>query len=74
MELLRSGVTLHDAQEALEIARAIKSLDEIGAIELSLKVCEFGMRRMQEAMAPGMTENEFGLSCTRKTSLVGVNG
>jgi Xaa-Pro aminopeptidase len=56
-ELLQAGITLHDAQEVLEIARAIKSPEEIAAIELSLKVCESGMRRMQEAMVPGITEN-----------------
>jgi Xaa-Pro aminopeptidase len=59
MELVRAGVTLHDAQEVLEIARAIKSPEEIEAVELAVKVCESGMRRMQDTMAPGMTENEL---------------
>jgi len=57
-ELLRLGITLHDGQEVLELARAIKSVEEIEAIELAISVCESGMRRMREAMRPGMTENE----------------
>ncbi len=48
---------MFDAQEPLELARAIKSEDEIGCICISIAACETGMARMREALRPGLTEN-----------------
>jgi Xaa-Pro aminopeptidase len=52
------GIEIFDAQEPVELARAIKSRDEIDCMLHSIAVCEAGMARMQEALRPGMTENE----------------
>ena len=53
------GIDIHDAQEPCEIARAIKSKDEIACMLHAIAVCEAGMARMHEALKPGMTENEL---------------
>jgi len=52
------GIQIMDGQEPCEIARAIKSEDEIACMVQSIAVCEAGMARMQEALRPGMSENE----------------
>ena len=51
------GLTLCEGEEACERARSIKSADEIVAMRESIAVCEEGMRRMQAALVPGITEN-----------------
>jgi len=53
------GIEVHDAQAPLERARAIKSGDEIACMNAALAVCEAGMARMREALAPGLAENEL---------------
>ncbi len=53
------GVTIHDGQEVLEHARAVKSDDEIALMSVAIGVCEVGMARMREALEPGMSENEL---------------
>lgn len=45
-----------DGEDIMEIARAIKNDVEIEAMVEAVKACEEGMRRMQEALKPGMTE------------------
>jgi Xaa-Pro aminopeptidase len=52
------SLSLYNGQEVLEQARCIKSSVEIDAIKSAIAVCEQGMRRMQEALQPGVTENE----------------
>jgi Xaa-Pro dipeptidase len=58
-ELTNHGLTLHDAQEVLELARVVKSTDEILAIRQAISICESGMREMQSAAQPGRTENQI---------------
>ncbi|MFQ5995626.1 MAG: M24 family metallopeptidase [Acidiferrobacterales bacterium] len=53
------GVSLHDGQEVLEQARSIKAPMEIIAIKNAIAVCEEGLRRMHDALVPGLTENEL---------------
>ena len=53
------GLTLHDGQEVLEQARCIKGPDEVAAIRTSIAVCEEGLRHMQGALEPGISENEL---------------
>jgi Xaa-Pro dipeptidase len=53
------GVRVGDAQEPIELARAIKSDDEIACMLHAIAVCEAGMARMREALQPGITENEL---------------
>lgn len=54
-----AGIELHDAQEPCEIARAIKSADELACMNHAVAVCEAGMARMQAAVLPGVTENDL---------------
>jgi Xaa-Pro aminopeptidase len=57
--LAKRGLELHDAQEAIERARAIKSPEEIAALRLSMAVCDLAVERMRAALAPGITENQL---------------
>jgi Xaa-Pro dipeptidase len=54
-----AGIEIMDAQEPSELARAIKSADEIACMNHAIAVCETGMARMREALRPGLTENEL---------------
>ncbi len=53
------GVELFDGQEVAELARVIKSPDELLAMREAMRVCQLGMARMHETARPGMTENEI---------------
>ncbi|MGO8869125.1 MAG: M24 family metallopeptidase [Alphaproteobacteria bacterium] len=57
--LAARGVELFDAQEPLELARLIKSPEEIAALELSMEVCDAAIARMRETICPGITENQL---------------
>jgi Xaa-Pro dipeptidase len=50
------GISVHDGQEVMELARAIKSKDEIKAMRCALATCEIAMRVMQAHLVPGVTE------------------
>ena len=54
--LATHGISLHDGQEVMELARAIKLPDEIKAMRCALATCETAMRVMQAQLAPGITE------------------
>ena len=47
-----------DGEELTEKVRAIKSADEIRAMRCAVHACEQAMRAMQDAAAPGMTEDD----------------
>lgn len=57
--LLAAGITLFDAQEPVEVARMIKSAEEIQCMQLSIDVCDVAVERMREALQPGITENQL---------------
>ena len=57
--LAKEGIEVGYANAAMEHARSIKSDDEIRAMRASLAVCERGMRRMHDALRPGITEVEL---------------
>lgn len=57
--LAGQGIEVGDGQEPVEVARSIKSSDELDAIRLSIASTEIAMGRMREALRPGMTENEL---------------
>ena len=57
--LAGEGFEVVDAQEPVEMARAIKSPDEILCIEASLRATERAVAAMQDALRPGLTENEL---------------
>ena len=53
------GVKVVDAQEPVEMARCIKSEDEIKCVVASLRATEFAVGRLYESIRPGITENEL---------------
>lgn len=53
-----AGVQLHDAKKVMELARSIKSPEEVRALKASLNTCEAAMHDLREAVAPGMREQE----------------
>ncbi|WP_281974426.1 M24 family metallopeptidase [Halobacillus litoralis] len=59
IELAKLGVEVVDGQEPVEHARSIKNKQEIEAMKISVRTAEEGMIRMQEALKPGITENEL---------------
>ena len=60
VEALRAhGISVHEGQAVMELARAIKSPDEIKAMRCALATCEAAMRVMQQHLRPGITEQEL---------------
>lgn len=57
LAMARIGVHIVDAQEPLELARAIKSAEEMKCVVASLRATEVAVARLREAIRPGMTEN-----------------
>ena len=55
-ELEARGVEVVDGQAVANHARKIKTPQEVTAIRAAVANCEEGMRRMQAALAPGVTE------------------
>jgi len=53
------GLLLADADEPLERARQIKTPDEIELMRQSAAVCEAALYDMEQAIRPGVTENEL---------------
>lgn len=53
------GLDICDAQESLEMARSIKSGEELKCVVASLRMTERAVGRLRAAMQPGMTENEL---------------
>lgn len=59
ISLMELGVKIVDAQEAVEMARCIKSSEEIKCIIASLRMTETAVGKMRDAIQPGITENEL---------------
>lgn len=57
--LAQLGLRIVDAQQPVEMARAIKSAEEIKCINASLRATEIGVGKLRDAIRPGMTENEL---------------
>ena len=53
------GLEITDGQETTELARSIKSDDEITLMRWTIRVCEAGMARVYENSVPGRTEQEL---------------
>ena len=53
------GLKYVDGSQITEIARSIKSADEIDLMRWTLRVCEAGMARIYEHSHPGITEREL---------------
>ena len=54
--LKEAGFEIVDAQEPVEMARAIKSDEEMKCVSASLRATEIGVRKLRAALRPGMTE------------------
>jgi Xaa-Pro aminopeptidase len=57
--LQEQGVRVADGQALMEHARAVKSADELHLIKIAIDVCEQGIRRMHNALTPGMSEQDL---------------
>jgi len=57
--LAAAGLTVVDAQQAVERARSIKSAEEVKCIKASLRATEVAVGKLREAIEPGMTETEL---------------
>jgi Xaa-Pro aminopeptidase len=57
--LRAEGLEVKDGQEVTELARRIKSAEELACMEASVAVAEVGMAQMRAALEPGLTENEL---------------
>jgi len=53
------GLCIVDAQEPVEMARAIKSAEEMKCVKASLCATEVAVGKLREAIRPGMTETEL---------------
>ena len=51
-------INLVDGKAVMERARAVKSLEEIDALQLSLETCEASVMDMKNKLEPGMAESE----------------
>ncbi len=57
--LTDAGIQLFDAQQVLELARVVKTAEEIQCLQLSMDVCDLAVDRMRAALRPGLTENQL---------------
>lgn len=57
--LKENGLNVVDAQEPVEMARAIKSAEEMKCVNASLRATEIAVGKLREAIRPGLTENEL---------------
>ncbi|MDP6566452.1 MAG: Xaa-Pro peptidase family protein [Alphaproteobacteria bacterium] len=55
--LAERQIEILDGEEVMELARVIKAEVEVQAMMEAIEACEEGMRRMQAALRPGITEN-----------------
>ena len=57
--LAAEGFNLVDAQQPVEMARAIKSTEELKCARASLRATEVAVARLRAAIRPGVSENEL---------------
>lgn len=57
--LEEAGVTIAFGQDVMELARAVKSPDEIHAMRCAVHACETTMAEMHSELKPGMTERDL---------------
>ena len=57
--LAAEGLELIDAQALLEMARVVKTPEELKCLQLSMDVCDVAVERMRAALRPGITENQL---------------
>lgn len=57
--LVEEGFRLVDAQQPVEMARCIKSAEELKCVRASLRATEAGVGRLRAAIRPGLSENQL---------------
>ena len=57
--LMQRGLSLHCGEEVMELARSIKSREELVLMQQAIDVCEQGIQSMRDALEPGITENSL---------------
>ncbi|EFO30441.1 peptidase M24 [Roseibium sp. TrichSKD4] len=57
--LKAQGLRIVDAQEPVEMARAIKSAEEMKCVNASLRATEVAVEKLRAAIRPGLSENEL---------------
>ncbi len=57
--LAAEGISVFDGQAVMEHARSVKCADELKAMRRAIAACEASMRVMEDALTPGMTENDL---------------
>jgi len=57
--LKETGLRIVDAQQPVEMARAIKSAEEMKCVIASLRATEIGVGKLREAIRPGLSEVEL---------------
>ena len=55
--LRQHDISIHDGEEVMELARAVKSAEELLLMQKAIDVCEIAVARLREATTPGITEN-----------------
>lgn len=70
--LAAAGVRVVDAQHALELARSVKSAEELACVTASLRATEIGVAALREAIRPGLTEAQ--LWSVLHASVIAQNG
>ncbi|HEX9768704.1 MAG TPA: Xaa-Pro peptidase family protein, partial [Kiloniellales bacterium] len=57
--LRAAGLEVTDGQEVTELARRLKSPEELACMQASIAVAEVGMAEMRAALRPGLSENQL---------------
>ncbi len=57
LALQQRGISMRDAKGPMEMARSIKSLEEVVIIKNSMQVCTDAIAHMRQHAKPGVTEN-----------------
>lgn len=55
------GFNIVDAQRPVEMARAVKSPEEVKCVVASLRATEIAVGKLRDSLRPGLTENELWL-------------
>lgn len=58
-ELQRLGITPVEGQPLTEKARSIKTVEEIKLVREVIRTCEDGVRELEQAITPGITERDL---------------
>jgi len=72
LALAEQGLRVVDAQEPVEMARSIKSTEEMKCVRASLRATEIGVAQLRDAIRPGLTEAELWSVLHR--SIIAQNG